>query len=94
MYDLSLEQETESAQHHQERFKVFREMYRVREFQLVLCADVPYCVTNRAMWALEDIVEAERKNGGLDYLACEPLIISERRVPHTRLTDSCTDSAL
>ena len=71
---------------HPERFKVFNEIYMVREFRLVLCADVRGCDAEDATRALESIVEAERMNGGLDYLLCEPLIISETRYPRTRPT--------
>jgi hypothetical protein len=60
-------------------FKVVGEMYRVREFRLVLCANVQDCTMERTIRALEECVEAERKNGGLDYLPGEPLIISEMR---------------
>ena len=76
-----------NAQLHTERFKVFGEMYRVRDFRLVLCADVLDCIAECAMRTLEDVVEVERMAGRVDYLPREPLIISEIRSPHTRLTD-------
>ena len=72
---------------HLARFKVFGEMHRVRGFRLVLCADVLDCMAEDAIRALEHIVEVERADGGLDYLLCEPLIISERRSPRTRPED-------
>ena len=78
-----------SALAHLERFKVFSEMYRVREFRLVLCVDVHDCAEEYAMRVLEHVVETETMNGGLDYLRYEPLIISEIRSPRTRLTDDC-----
>ena len=87
VYGISQEERAKNARHHQERFKVFNKMYGVREFRLVLCADVLDCIAKRAMRVLGGIVKAERKKGGLDYLACEPLIISETRVPRTRRTD-------
>jgi len=68
---------------HQERFKMFSEMYMVREFRLVLCADVGNGAAVDVMRALESIVEAERVNGRLDSLPCEPLIISEMRSRRT-----------
>jgi hypothetical protein len=85
----SLRQETRTANvvNHQERFTAFSEMYKVREFQLVLCADVLERVVECAMGVLERIVEAEKANGGLGYFLSEPLIISERRSPRTRLRD-------
>jgi hypothetical protein len=67
--------------HHARRFKVIGEMYRVREFRLVLCANVRECFAERAIQVLEGSVEVERKNGGLDYLLGGPLIISEIRSP-------------
>ena len=36
------------------------------------------------------LVEVERKNGRLDRLSCEPLIISGVRAPHARLCDDQT----
>jgi len=66
---------------HRERFKVFSKMYMVREFRLVLCAEVFDCSAEEATRALECVVGAERMNGGLDYLAYEPLVI------RTRITD-------
>jgi len=83
--------EAENVQHSRRQFKVFRQMYRVREFRLVLCVDVLDCVVEDTMWALESIVEVERESGRLDYLVCEPLIISEMRVPRTRLVDGSAD---
>lgn len=80
----------ESAFYHSARFKVFGEMYQMRKFRLVLCADVFECIAEYAKQTLEGIVAEERKNGGLDYLTgCEPLITSERRSLQTRLTDGC-----
>lgn len=53
---------------------VFRDMYEVREFRLVLCADVLDYMVGRAMRQSERVVGVERENGRLDYLACGPLI--------------------
>lgn len=74
---------------HPTSLRVFSELYRVREFRPVLCADLLYCITEDTSRALKHIVEAERVNEGLDYLLCELSIISEsERSPHTRLEDS------
>ena len=75
------------ALRHPERFKVFSEMHRMREFRLVLCVDVLDCIAEYAVGVLERIVEEERMNGRLDFLLCEPLIISEIRSPRTRFSD-------
>ena len=69
----------DNAIHHAGQFKVFREMYKVREFRLILCADVHDWIVERAVRVLVRIVDTEKKNGRLDYLPCEPLIISEVR---------------
>ena len=74
---------------HPERFKVLSEMHRVREFRLVLCADVLDCAEDYAVRVLEHIVKTEMMNGGLDYLRYKPLVISEARSPRTRLSDDC-----
>jgi len=72
---------------HLERFKVFSEIYAVRQFQLVLCVDAFNLAVEDTMRVLESAVEAERMNGGFNYLSCEPLIISEMRSRHTRRFD-------
>ena len=69
----------DSALRHAGQFKVFREMYMAREFRLILCADVHDWIVERAVRVLERIVDTEKKNWRLDYLPCEPLIISEVR---------------
>ena len=76
-----------NVKRHSERFKVFREMHEVRKFHLVLCADVFDCVVKNSMRVLKQIVEAERARGGLNYLQCEPSIISEVRAPRCRPHD-------
>jgi len=75
------------ALRHRQRFKGLREMYMVRSFRLVLCADVLDTVTEHTTQALERVVNAEKAKGGLDYLLHEPLIVSEIRSPRTRLYD-------
>ena len=59
---------------HQERFKVFGEMYAVRPFRLVLCAGVSGRFSQDIVWALECIVEEARKDENSNYLPCEPVI--------------------
>ena len=86
--DLYPDGRATAARRHPKRFKVFREMYMTREFRLVLCADVLGCSAEFAVRVLKCIVRAERTNGGLDYLPCEPLIISEMRSPRSRPGDN------
>ena len=73
---------------HQQRFQIFHKMYMEREFRLVLCADVLDCIVECVVQSLERIVKAEMARGGLDYLLCGPLIISEIRSPRTRPCDA------
>jgi len=72
---------------HRQRFKQLREMYMVREFRPVLCVDTVDCAMEYCIQRLERIVEVEKAKGGLDYLLCRPLIISEMRSPRTRVDD-------
>ena len=67
--------------------RVFREMHNVRDFRLVLCADVVDWMVDYAIQRLEYFVKAEKVKGGLDYLLYEPLVISERRTLRTRNKD-------
>ena len=76
-----------SAQRSQRQFEVFREIHHVRDFRLVLCVDVFDRILEPAIKMLEGVVKEEMEKGGLDYLPCEPLIISERRAPRNRHTD-------
>lgn len=82
----------ESPLHHSARFRVFGEMYQTREFRLVLRVDVLECVAKHAEQMLGGIVAMERMDGGLDYLVCEPLIMSGKRSLQTRLTDGYVGS--
>jgi len=54
-------------------------MQSVRDFRLVLCADVSECMVEHALETLEHIVK-----GRLDHLLYKPLIVSERRTLRTR----------
>ena len=76
-----------SVTHHSGQFKVFKEMYAVRKFRLVLCADVSGWAIEHSMGVLDRAVEGEKAGGGLDYLEREPLIISEVRAPRLRPRD-------
>jgi hypothetical protein len=71
---------------HEQRFKLYREMYLVRGFRLVLCADVSNQVVEPAVQTLESLVGVEKAGGRLDYLHCEVLIISEKRTPRIPYT--------
>ena len=75
------------AHRFQPHLKVFREMHSVRDFRLVLCVDVFDCIVEDATRLLGDIVKAEEAKGGFDFLLSEPLVICEKRVVRTRLSD-------
>lgn len=74
--DISAEIRAQFVRRHPERFKVFREMYSVREFRLVFCACVLERAEKHAAETLERVVEEEGKDGGLDYLRRRPLVVS------------------
>ena len=65
-------------------------MHEVREFQLVLCADVFGSIAEYSVQELKQAVKEEKARGGLDYLRYEPLIISEMRAPRSRPRDRHT----
>jgi len=71
-------------------FRLFREMHKVRDFRLVLCADVFDCMVEDSIRTLEHTLITSEVNGGLDYFIYKPLVISERRTPRTRPTDHNT----
>jgi hypothetical protein len=72
--------------YYQQQLRVLREMYKTRDFRLVLCADVPYFMVEHALEILRRIVEEGKAMGGLGHLY-EPLVICERRTLHTRYGD-------
>ena len=79
---------TKNVLGHEQRFKQFQEMYRVREFRLVLCADVSHHTVGLAVKTLKHLVRAEKEKGKLGYLSCEPLIITEKRTLPTHVNDN------
>jgi len=82
--DTTPDQRAKEASWHRELFKVFRWMYGLREFRLVLCAEVWDCVGEYAMRVLKQAVAAEKAGGRLDYLPSEPLLVySPRASPQT-----------
>ena len=69
------------------RFVVFREMYSVRKFRLVLCADVHASTENDAKEMLEHTWEEESKRGGDDF-SQGVSIISDRTSSRVRYRGS------
>lgn len=70
-----------------QHIKLFREMYSVRGFRLILCVDAMECMVERSMQTLEGIVKVEKEKGEFDFLLCEPVIVCERRVLRTHRRD-------
>ena len=64
--------------YYQQQLKVFREMYKMRDFRLVLCADVPGFMEDHAVEILGRVVEAGKVMGGIGRLY-QPLVICERQ---------------
>ena len=60
---------------HRGLFRVFREMHAVRDFRLVLCANVWDPLGEYTVGVLKQAVTAERAAKRLDYLSLEPLVV-------------------
>ena len=78
-YHSSQESWARSGLYHLQHLKMFREMYKKREFRLVLCADVSNFMAEHAIEILQHVVDLGKEMGGLFHLY-EPLVISERRI--------------
>ena len=79
---MTLDQRRIEALWHRGLFKVFHEMHAVRDFRLVLCADVWDRVGEYTVGVLKQAVAAERAAKRLDYLPLEPLAVY---VPQTHI---------
>lgn len=64
----------EASQHHR-RFEVFREARKVRDFRLVLCANVQERIRERSVEILKRAVAVEKERKGFDDFPSEPLVI-------------------
>ena len=74
------------ASWHRWLFKVFREMYAARHFQLVLCAEVWDPLKEYTMGVLRRAVAVQKAAKRLSYLPSEPLVVSSpRRYPEEGL---------
>ena len=56
------------------RLQAFREMYKVRDFELVLCVDVWHRLGEDAIRELNQAVAAEKAERGFGNLSSEPLV--------------------
>ena len=76
---------------HRLRFGVFRKVHKVREFRLVLCADVWEGVEEYSLRILKQEVEVEKARRGFNGAFSEPLVISSPRggcPPHAEFCDA------
>ena len=73
-----VEKAREDSQH-RALFEMFREIYKVREFRLVLCADVRYRVGEYTVQMLREAIAAEKAERGFDVFFPEPLVIYNPR---------------
>ena len=71
--------EAEEALRHRRRFKVFREIRKVRDFRLVLRVDVWDRVGKYTMGVLKQAVTAEGEWEGVENTFSEPLVIYSPR---------------
>ena len=67
------------ASWHAQLFAVFREMYAVRGFQLVLCAEVWDRLGEYAKSALKEAIAVEKAAGGLVGFSPKPLVVCRPR---------------
>jgi hypothetical protein len=88
---LSPAERAEEALWHEGRFKVFRAMHGIRDFQLVLCADVWDSVREYAVQRLRQATTAEKAKGGFDSMFPEPLVVYSPRGSRQELTECGAD---
>jgi hypothetical protein len=70
---------------HHRRFEVFQETRKVRDFQLVLRADVLDHLGERSVRKLKEIMAAEKAKMGYDDTFPEPLVFHSPPEPYSRL---------
>jgi len=76
---MSPDEKAEDDLWHRRRFQVFREMRQVRDFRLVLCADVWDCIGWYSVGVLKCAVAAEKAKGGFDSFSSDPMVIFNPR---------------
>ena len=73
------DERAEDASRHGARFEVLRKMHRMRDFRLVLCADVWDRVREDSVRMLKEAVAAEKAKGGVDNIFPEPMVVYSPR---------------
>ena len=76
---LLLDESAREASRHEWRFNALRTVHKVRNFQLVLCADVWDGVGEYVVQMLKQAVAAEKAKGGFDNIFPEPLMVYSPR---------------
>ena len=79
---MSKAERTEEILRHHKQFQVFRKVQKVRDFQLVLCADVWHRVGEYSMRVLKRAVEREKAKGVFDGFSSKPVVVHSPRVTH------------
>ena len=69
----------EEALRHHSRFEVLRELHRVRDFRLVLCAEVCDPVGDYSVRMLREAVVDEKAKGGFEGFRSEPVVLHHPR---------------
>jgi hypothetical protein len=76
---MSETERAEEASRHNRQFDVFRGAQKVRDFRLVLCADVWERLGEYAVQVLKQVVEVEKAKGVFDNFSSEPVVIYSPR---------------
>ena len=77
----------EEALQHSSQFEVFREMRKMRDFRLVLCADVWHRVGEHPVQVLKEAVVAEKARRGFDLCFPEPSVVWYQQESRTGLSE-------
>jgi len=76
---MSRADKKEEALWHHRRFEAFRTLHEVRDFRLVLCADVWGRMGEYSLRVLKEAVAAEKARMEFDGIFLEPLVIHNPR---------------
>ena len=85
---LSKNQRKWEASGHHRRFEILREVHKVRDFQLDLCATVWGCFGEEPVRMLEEAIAEEELKGGFAEFPCKPSVSYNPQQFHRRLNSS------
>jgi hypothetical protein len=86
-YRMSENERAEEASRHHRQFEVLHEVQKVRDFRLVLCADVWERVGEYSVRVLERAVAVEKAKGVFDNSSPEPTVVHRPRASRADLGD-------